>query len=231
MKNLFNMSEESRNKQSFSKIGIKNPMYGKTGVFHPMFGKHHSETSKEKMRVSKAGQKPWNTGKELSDDHRIKISIAHKGKKLTECHKEKMSISRIGRIVSESTRRKISDRQRGVKRPQYSGDKSPSWKGGCTILYDKIRTCTEYYMWRNGVYERDGFECRVCRDSSGGNLEAHHVKSFSSILRENRIKTMESAVLCNELWDLQNGLTLCTDCHKKTENYGNKENRTFNLQV
>lgn len=28
--------------------------------------------------------------------------------------------------------------------------------------------------------------------------------------------------LNNDLWDINNGRTLCVDCHKKTETYGHK---------
>lgn len=32
----------------------------------------------------------------------------------------------------------------------------------------------------------------------------------------------EYDLFCEELWDLNNGRTLCIDCHKKTETWGGK---------
>ena len=34
------------------------------------------------------------------------------------------------------------------------------------------------------------------------------------------IKTVEDALKCHLLWDLENGETLCVPCHKKTDSYG-----------
>jgi len=39
-----------------------------------MRGKRHSEETKLKMSNSSKGQKPWNTGKTLSYEHKRKIS-------------------------------------------------------------------------------------------------------------------------------------------------------------
>lgn len=50
-------------------------------------------------------------------------------------------------------------------------------------------------------------------------------KAFSLILEENKIKTLEEAFLCEELWNINIGRTLCQKCHEKTENYGGKSNK------
>jgi len=43
----------------------------------------------------------------------------------------------------------------------------------------------------------------------------HHCnKRFIDIIRDNNIKSLDQALLCSELWDLSNGITLCTKCHK-----------------
>jgi hypothetical protein len=152
-------------------------------------------TKKEKSNKIKKG---WKERKEwlssLSDKQRKKylinyprnLSIEHK-KKLRECMK--------GRFV---------------------GNLNNNWKGGITPLIQKIRFCFEYRQWRSDIFTRDNFTCQECEYNKGGNLEAHHIKPFSKIIEKYNIKTLEEAKVCEELWDINNGITLCKKCHKKT---------------
>lgn len=39
---------------------------------------------------------------------------------------------------------------------------------------------------------------------------------LSPIKEENNIKTLEESIYCDELWNINNGITLCIECHKKT---------------
>ena len=57
---------------------------------------------------------------ERSEEHRRKLSEAHKGKKLSEEHKRKVSEAQKGREFSEETRRKISEANKGKKLPERS---------------------------------------------------------------------------------------------------------------
>lgn len=61
------------------------------------------------------------------------------------------------------------------------------------------RDIYENTRWRFAVYSRDDFRCRVCGDSRGGNLEAHHLNSYTDYPEERFV--------------LSNGITLCKDCH------------------
>lgn len=72
--------------------------------------------------------------------------------------------------------------------------------------------------WRRTIYERDDFTCQWC--GAKGNLNADHIKSFGLILRENNITSYDEAIECKELWNLDNGRTLCVPCHVKTSSYG-----------
>ena len=60
-------------------------------------------------------------------------------------------------------------------------------------LYENIK-------WRNSVFERDAYTCRRCHDNRGGNLEAHHLDSYADFPKKR--------------FNIENGVTLCRDCHK-----------------
>lgn len=90
-------------------------------------------------------------------------------------------------------------------RKRNSGEKHYYWKGGVTPLYKKIRKSVEYNLWRKAVFERDNYTCIWCGET-GGRLNADHIKPFSDYpeLR----------------FAIDNGRTLCEDCHKKTATWG-----------
>lgn len=102
---------------------------------------------------------------------------------------------------------------------KFSGANQWNWKGGITPLVMKIRNCFKYRQWRSDVFTRDNFICILC-GKRGGELNAdHYPKSFSGIMKEYNIKTFEEALNCEELWNINNGRTLCIFCHRKTETY------------
>lgn len=208
-------SEEHRLKLSTSKKGKPSPMKGK----------HHTDKTKKKisenkerrMKISKSLK-----GRKLSKEHKEKLSLSHKGIKyppFTKEHKNKIglsnSISQRGKKLSLKTREKIS--------LSHRGEKSYSWKGGITPIAKSIRRFFEYKKWRSKVFERDNWTCQTCGER-GCYLEAHHIKPFAKIMRENNIKTLEQSEKCQELWDINNGVTLCSDCHNLTKG-GRKNGR------
>lgn len=190
----------------------------------------------------KKGQKPWNTGKKFSKETLLKMSLSkinagikppsRKGIKMSEEQKQKlrgrkMTVEQraklIGRKVwnkgikgvikaSLETRRKISDSHK----KRFIGKKIN------TPIYFKIRNCFEYRLWRSDIFKRDNFTCQVCGDNKGGNLNADHIKPFALILFEEKIDSLEKAICCEKLWDINNGITLCKTCHQKTDTWGTK---------
>jgi len=84
----------------------------------------------------------------------------------------------------------------------------------------------KYNNWRIQIFIRDEYTCQKCGDL-GGKLQAHHIKPFATILKENKIITLDSAIQCAELWNLDNGITLCKKCHKQ---YRRKNMASENLQ-
>ncbi len=104
-------------------------------------------------------------------------------------------------------------------KPYYAirGEKNPRWKGGITSLNQQIRHCIEYKNWVRTIFKRDDWTCKCCK-KRGGDLEVdHYPKMFYKIISDNKIKNYQEAILCDELWDLDNGRTLCKKCHNKTK--------------
>lgn len=78
------------------------------------------------------------------------------------------------------------------------------------------RKYTEYYAWRNSVFERDSYTCRCCLQK-GGTLNAHHIHNYAT---HRELRT-----------DVANGITLCYACHKGFhKKYGRFENNERQLK-
>lgn len=99
------------------------------------------------------------------------------------------------------------------------GSKNPNYKGGEKNLNFRIRNIKTYKDWRRSIFERDNYTCREC-GKIGVKLVAHHIKKFSLLLKEFNIKSIDTAINYYELWDMNNGVTLCRNCHLSTPNYG-----------
>lgn len=100
--------------------------------------------------------------------------------------------------------------------------KSPPNKGKFSEWVNfkrRIRDCWKTECWRTEIFKRDNYFCQDCK-IKGGILSAHHIKEFETILKENYITTYEQALACKELWDLNNGITLCWPCHRKRHRGG-----------
>lgn len=87
---------------------------------------------------------------------------------------------------------------------------------GISRLNKLIRGMPEYSEWRNHVFGRDLYTCQYC-NIRGVYFEAHHIKELWRIIKEYNMKTIINARNCIELWNLNNGITLCKECHRKTD--------------
>jgi 5-methylcytosine-specific restriction endonuclease McrA len=154
----------------------------------------------------------------FTKEHRKKLSEAHKGKKqslitikkrseslkgkkrppFSKKWRMKIGLASKGRKHTEKTRRKLSEMQKG--------NKSNSWKGGISRKYKEEYWSLKYRLWRESVFQRDIYQCQKCGfKGNQGYLTAHHIKSWAKYpeLR----------------FDINNGITLCEECHKLTDNY------------
>lgn len=94
------------------------------------------------------------------------------------------------------------------------GELSPKWKGGATYHREE-RSTFEYNNWRKQVFNRDFYTCQCCGDRNGHGysvkLCAHHIKNWKDYPDERYI--------------VDNGITLCEECHKEFHSrYGKKNN-------
>lgn len=81
-----------------------------------------------------------------------------------------------------------------------------------TSLASRLRSSSSGKKWKMAVLEKDNNQCIVCKTSH--KLVAHHLVRFSIILKIFGIQSVDEAYLCESLWDIGNGVTLCKLCHK-----------------
>ena len=94
----------------------------------------------------------------------------------------------------------------GVDHPNYNPD-----------ITDEQRSKFRYVLhggnskvWSQQTMIRDDFTCQIC-NKHGGNLNAHHLNGWNAFPEQR--------------FDVDNGVTLCTDCHKEFHSeYGYGDN-------
>lgn len=183
-------------------------------------GNHYAKKGKsgvyERTPEMKTGKNP-NSHKQTKEiiakrlrtmkERGIKVGKWNKGLKRTDEQKNKTSKAGIGK---------------------HRGEKSGLWRGGFWTKIKgtayQLRNSFKYTKWRIAVFERDKYTCCSCH-KIGGKLNAHHIKRFIDIIYENNIVDYDQGLNCDELWDINNGITLCVDCHRLTDNYANKVNK------
>jgi len=165
-------------------------------------------------------------GHNVSKKWRKEFSIRYKGKhfapqseikkgehKSLNTEFKKGSTLWIGKKHTEESKNKMSKTRLGKPNFKIRGAKSNLWKGGITPINKALRESLEYEEWRRAVFERDLYTCQMCFEI-GGILNADHIKPFS-LYPELRLK-------------IDNGRTLCHDCHKTTDTYGSKVYKLLN---
>jgi hypothetical protein len=160
-------------------------------------GRIVSPETRHKMSISKKGCNNWNYGMSIcfSDEHKRNISLSKKGKKLSDSHRE--SLSKSSRL---------------------------RWGNLHPLVKRAIRSMEKYCEWRKEVHKRDDYTCQIC-GKRGGVIHADHIKPFYKIVKENNIQNLIEATRCCELWDINNGRTLCGSCHRKTDTYGRRKTK------
>jgi len=92
------------------------------------------------------------------------------------------------------------------------GENHQRWNANLTDEErEKKRNIEGYPEWRKAVYERDNYSC-VCCEKKGGKLNAHHLNGYDKFKEERLV--------------LENGVTLCNECHLDFHNLYGRGNNT-----
>lgn len=205
-------SDEHRRKISIARKGKYSPGTG--------FQKGHKVSEEMRRKISQAQM-----GRRLSEETKRKLSEANKGPKHplwgkhhTEETKNKMRNIKIKLYRNNSELiDKISNSVKELWQnkdyiEKHCGERNPNWKGGLTKRQETLAHAlrVELKNWAKQVLERDNYICQKCGIGfkEKGIMQVHHIKSVSKY---------PSLVL-----DIANGITLCKNCHRKTESYGRK---------
>lgn len=116
--------------------------------------------------------------------------------------RNKISLSKKGRPSYIRTKETLKKMSNGA-----TGENHWNWQGGKTKETLRLRGTYKYREWRSSVFERDNYTCQIC-GVKGSYLNADHIKPWSKYpdLR----------------FDINNGRTLCLECHYKTDTFGYK---------
>jgi len=218
--------------QKHSKIGRGKDSrpYQKTGKIvlcqacrMPFYAKKH-EILRDKKFCSR---KCWSKEKVKKNCLNCKkeFCVAYRFRDHKFCSKKCDLVYRVGKCykrrekqppLSEEIKKRMREESRRRRSENIRGEKSPTWKGGRTKLQLVIRDCFKYRQWRSDIFTRDRFTCQLC-GATKCYVEAHHFIKFSTILDKYKITSIEQALECEELWNINNGQTLCRACHDRTK--------------
>ena len=165
----------------------------------------------DKISLANRGENHPMYGKHHSAEAKKKMSLHNLehprrywlGKKRPSMTGDKHPKPMLGKKLSLEVRQKMSNAH------LLRREKNHLWKGGITPINQQIRTSFEYKQWRNAVYKRDNYTCVWCGSKESGRLNADHIKPF--------------ALYPDLRFDINNGRTLCIDCHKQTDSYLNRD--------
>jgi hypothetical protein len=139
--------------------------------------------------------------------------------------KKKISLARIGSIPWNKNKKGVqAGWNKGKKLPPISEEVRKNMGGAQIKRWDKIgrkkhkryihlTNSYNYRKWRSGVFTRDNWTCQTCgirsMDGTQVYLEAHHIMGWAKYPKSR--------------FNIDNGITLCKECHKLTNNYKGKK--------
>lgn len=144
----------------------------------------------------------WKDGHAIRKQCKCGKEINWNTNQCVDCREKYLSQFRVenycidcGKKVSKKSKRCIFCANRGINNPCYDRN-----------LSDDERQSQKYFpglgKWSNEVKEKDGYVCQKCGyvgEKYDGILQSHHIFNF----RDNK----------NERLNVDNGITLCQECH------------------
>jgi len=127
--------------------------------------------------------------------------------KIKHCSRKCANASRKGK---PTWNKGIKGYMAGEKHHWYGrnnkGENNPYYKKDRTLLKrfnddSKDRRSSAYVTWRNEVYKRDNWKCKINNKDCNGRLEAHHI--------------LEYAEHPELRYEINNGITLCQAHHPR----------------
>jgi predicted DNA-binding protein YlxM (UPF0122 family) len=121
----------------------------------------------------------------------------------------------------------IKSIKEALKTRNLNGKNNPNYIDGRSNFINLLRSSGEYKNWRREVFKRDNYTCQECGTVSIGNIEAHHkipirilIWKFLKLHNNLSLPIDKDTLLAlsenyEPFWDVNNGQTLCEDCHKK----------------
>ena len=166
--------------------------------------KRTPEHISQSIKNFKGGWQYWKNKKRppFSEEWKKNIGKSPIGFKHLQTTKEKMSqIAKEKHFGKWMIGKKIPQETINKRIPKISGENHYNWKGGKSRDKHGGNKCIK---WRLAIFERDNYTCQGCK-KVGGYLEAHHIKSWAKYPKLR--------------FNLNNGITLCRDCHKLTDTF------------
>ena len=101
---------------------------------------------------------------------------------------------------------------------EYRANKKETYKE----ISHYLRTHEKYDEWRAKVFKRDNYECSKCGTKK--NLHAHHINQLYDICDKYDIN-IDKILNSKEFNDIDNGITLCQDCHALEHPYISRDEK------
>lgn len=130
--------------------------------------RHFTEEHKRKLSLAHKGKSTWNKGKKHTEEHNRHSSEAHKNP--SPEIRAKYAKASKGQFHSLESRLKRSKKMKG--------ELHWNWQGGRSSEAERIRKSIDFTLWREAVFARDNWTCQKYK-IRGGKIHAHHIQNFA----------------------------------------------------